>query len=150
VNAPNYLGLTSDLVGFWSFDGKTVVGMRTYDQSGQGNHGTLTGSNGVPVRTAGKLGQALQFDGVDDDVDEGSGTSLDNITTKTISAWIKPDSVNAVQWGTIVAKQDNAFGTTIWDFALVGASSNYLRFVQGYNLSDNEWSTVVLDVGHFE
>jgi hypothetical protein len=61
VHRPLYLGLERGLVGYWSFNGSTVVGTRAYDESGQGNDGTLTGANGVPVRTAGKLGQAVDL-----------------------------------------------------------------------------------------
>jgi hypothetical protein len=65
INAPKYLGLHQGLVGFWNFDGPSVSGVHAYDMSGNGNRGTLTG----PTRTIGKLGQALQFDGVNDYVD---------------------------------------------------------------------------------
>ena len=71
VNRTLYLGLTNDLVGHWTFDGPHMGGAGTTatDISGQGNHGTLT--NG-PVRAAGKLGQALEFDGGNDYVSVGS------------------------------------------------------------------------------
>src|SRR5918994_74926 len=70
LHAPRYLGLERGLVGFWSFDGKTVAGVHSYDASGNGNRGTLTPTGGTgPVRAAGKIGQGLEFDGVDDSVD---------------------------------------------------------------------------------
>ena len=64
INRTLYLGLTSGLVGHWTFDGKDMGGAGTTaaDVSGQNNHGTLT--NG-PVRAIGKLGQGSGFWGVD-------------------------------------------------------------------------------------
>ena len=63
VNAPKGFGLSTGLVGHWTFDGKNMGGAGTTatDISGQGNHGTLT--NG-PVRAIGKIGQVLSFDEV--------------------------------------------------------------------------------------
>jgi Concanavalin A-like lectin/glucanases superfamily len=87
ISRPLYLGLEQGLVGYWSFEGKTISGTRVFDASGNGNYGTMT--NG-PTLVNGKLGQALQFDGSDDSVLIGDSTSLDTLTTNfTLSAWIK-------------------------------------------------------------
>lgn len=51
--------LTSGLVGYWTFDGKNMTATQATDIAG-GNTGTLTG--GV-TKVAGKIGQALKFDG---------------------------------------------------------------------------------------
>ena len=85
IQRPNYTGLNNGLVGFWSFDEKDMAGVKSYDRSGQGNDGTLT--NG-PVRTFGKIGQALSFDGSSAYVSAGNVTS----NLKSISFWVKPDS----------------------------------------------------------
>jgi hypothetical protein len=112
---PQYLGLERGLVGFWSFDGKTVVGTRVYDQSGQGNHGTLTGSNGRPVRTIGKLGQGLSFDGVDDYVNVTDKAVFDfaNSGQYTWSVWMNSDNFTA-----------NGGYPTLW--SQTESSGNYL------------------------
>ena len=62
INAGN---ISQGLVGFWSFSENKISGTTVADESGQGNNGTLT--NG-PTRQIGKIGQALSFDGVDDEV----------------------------------------------------------------------------------
>ena len=73
INRPLAIGLNQGLVGHWTFDQKDMKSNNlAYDVSGQGNTGTLT--NG-PVRAIGRIGQALNFDGVDDRVGVGSGAS---------------------------------------------------------------------------
>ena len=59
INRPLYIGLTDGLVGYWSFNSADIAADTAYDRSGNANNGTLT--NG-PVRTEGKIGQALSFD----------------------------------------------------------------------------------------
>ena len=81
--------LTQGLVGYWSLDEGN--GQTANDSSGNGNNGTLT--NG-PKWTTGKNIGALDFDGTNDYVDLGSGSSLDITSTLTLSAWIKPDVVS--------------------------------------------------------
>jgi hypothetical protein len=53
------------LVGRWTLDG------RAFDSSGQGNNGTVTGA----LYTNGKGSPGLWFDGTDDKVDCGTGTT---------------------------------------------------------------------------
>src|SRR3990167_283101 len=91
---------TSGLVGYWNFDegsGATVA-----DSSGNGNTGTLT--NG-PTWTTGKIGQALSFDGSNDYVDAGTGSSLNLASSLTVSAWIKPDTFGGGSYGRIIDKR---------------------------------------------
>jgi len=80
--------LTSGLVGYWTFDGPDLSGATATDRSGQGNNGTLNG----PVRTVGKLGQALQFDGSGDfiTIPHQAALNFSDATSQfTISAWVK-------------------------------------------------------------
>jgi hypothetical protein len=65
--------LAKGLVGWWNFDGNTISGTRVFDASGTGNYGTMT--NG-PTLVNGKLGQAMQFYGVNDYVDFGDPSVL--------------------------------------------------------------------------
>lgn len=59
------------------------------DGSGSGNHGIAVGA---PTYSAvGKIGTALQFDGVDDAVDCGDDASLDLTGDLTLEAWIGED-----------------------------------------------------------
>ncbi len=66
LQRPLYFGLNQGLVGYWSFDAPDMAGVAAYDRSGNNNNGTLT--NG-PVKTIGKIGQGMSFDGVNDWID---------------------------------------------------------------------------------
>ncbi len=102
LNAPQNDLNTNGLVGLWSFNGDDIAGTTAYDRSGQGNNGTLT--NG-PVKTDGKVGQALSFDGTDDYVNVGTtSTAFDFATNLSGSAWIKTSSNSE----TVVAYNGNS------------------------------------------
>jgi hypothetical protein len=96
IQRPVYVGLTEGLVGFWSFDGQDTsytAGQKIIanDTSGNNNHGQNQGT-AVPIPVQGKLGQALQFDGVDDYVDmEDSYQFILQNTPFTFSAWVYLD-----------------------------------------------------------
>lgn len=85
-------------VGEWLMDENTGTST-TYDTSGNGNHstlGTIDESQWVP----GKVGSALDFDGVDDYIIvPQDGTSHNELTT---SKWFKADTVSGTvgffQW----------------------------------------------------
>lgn len=80
----------SDLVGYWSFNGSdSIIEDTAIDTSGEGNNGTITGA----VAVAGKIGQALSFDGTNDYVNCGKDLSLSFTGNYTLSAWIKPATI---------------------------------------------------------
>jgi len=82
----------SGLVGYWTFDEGT--GTIAYDLSGYGNNGSLYNFNWTATSgwTTGKISGALNFDGVDDRVDCGNGTSLNIANGITIEAWVNTNS----------------------------------------------------------
>ena len=94
IKLPSSLGLATNLQGYWTFDGADMYesGTVAADKSGNGNNGTLT--NG-PQTTLGKIGQALKFDGVDDNVSLGNYSVLDGSTYASWSFWVKPDAIQA-------------------------------------------------------
>lgn len=76
------------LAAHWRFD--ESAGTTAADASGNNNAGTL--SNG-PVWAAGKVGGALTFDGVDDQVNVPHAASLNpGAGSLTLAAWIKTSS----------------------------------------------------------
>ena len=80
-------GTDSGLVGYWKFDER--AGTTACDSSGKGNTGTLV--NG-PLWAVGKVGGALYFDGVDDNITIADSNSLDVSSSFTLSAWVNPAS----------------------------------------------------------
>ena len=79
------------LVGYWSFDRDDVAGDRAIDRSGRGHDGVI--HKALPV--AGKIGQALKFDGLKSYVD------VDGLILRSpelsVSLWIKKDTVSGVR-----------------------------------------------------
>ena len=82
----------SGLVGYWNFDGTGSIapaqtaGLR--DGSGRGNHGTASNANATGMAfVPGRVGNAVTFDGVDDDVRIGIGTHYFPLPRFTICSW---------------------------------------------------------------
>src|SRR3989338_11541268 len=84
--------LNQGLVGLWTFDAPDMEGVAAYDHSGNNNNGTLT--NGVK-KAIGKIGQALNFDGVNDYV---GNINFGSISTSqlTQSYWIKKTEFSGI------------------------------------------------------
>jgi len=120
---------SQNLVAHWSFDEGT--GGAAFDSSGNGYHGTLV--NG-PVWGAGRIGGALDLNGVNDYVDAGSPAALDDLGVKTIAAWINRKDIINSQY---IALKGYTGGQGGWEFyarrSTGGVSANRL----GYN---HEWS----------
>jgi parallel beta-helix repeat protein len=87
ANTVSPVPVDTGLVAHWKFDeGK---GTAAADSSGNGNKGALIGR---PVWTTGKIGNALSFDGINDNVTVADSNSLDLTSSFTLSAWVNPAS----------------------------------------------------------
>jgi hypothetical protein len=76
------------------------------DSSGQGNTGHVINMSTSSSPVAGKMGQALNFDGTNSYIDAGSPSSLDDIvlgTPTAFSFWIYPTAQDNI----IMGKNDN-------------------------------------------
>ncbi|MEK9154507.1 MAG: LamG-like jellyroll fold domain-containing protein [Patescibacteria group bacterium] len=90
--------LPSNLIGYWNFDeGSGLIA----NDSSSNNSGTLT--NG-PTWTTGKVNGAINFDGVNDMVDLGSPTIMDNLDPFTITMWILPNTLGGSSSGRLFNK----------------------------------------------
>ena len=76
-------------VGYWKLDDKT--GTTTIDSSGNGINGTL---NDGPVWINGKYGNAVSFDGGNDDISLTS-SQLEISSSITVEAWVYPEDTGA-------------------------------------------------------
>ena len=90
ANATTLQAVTNDPVGEWKFEENT--GTTASDTSGNSNSGTLSGT-AVPNWVQGRVGNALQFDGLGSYVAVPDSDSLDCTTALSIEAWVKTDVV---------------------------------------------------------
>jgi parallel beta-helix repeat protein len=84
------------LVAEWHFDEGS--GSVVHDSSRCGNDGAIHGATWVD----GRIGQALEFGGMNDYVEVPHSTSLDITDEITLEAWIKPNIIN--NYHTILSK----------------------------------------------
>jgi len=86
--------LKRGLVGWWTFDGKNTHWdtATTDDLSGNGNTGALISMSTSSTPIAGKIGQALKFDGVNDGVSTPYDIGTGDIS---VCAWINPTDLSA-------------------------------------------------------
>ena len=120
---PSNLGL----VGYWSMNENT--GTVAGDSSGNNNRGILTND---PTWVDGKRGKAINFDGSNDYVNAGSGSSLDNLPAITFSAWIYP---RAQGTRLFVTNRGNPESSG-WRFAFDSATAGSMRFTVDYSTTD--------------
>ena len=129
--------LSYGLVGHWTFDGRDMPQGQVSDRSGQGNHGSQDNMATSTSYSRGIIGQALQFDGANDNINVGSASSLDNIFQfgGTLSLWIKPSSCGEGNEGVMVKKSD-------WDITVCASGGRRLRFYANFSGgSDGEWNS---------
>ena len=80
--------VTDGLVSYWTFDEKDITENTVKDVWGK-NNGTIVGD---PKVVAGKVGDALEFDGSDDYVNlTNLGDFGSKVGTSTFEAWVKTD-----------------------------------------------------------
>jgi len=129
--------------GVWDSDYGAVWHLNDdfLDSSSNNNNGTNSGS----TNTVGKMANAQDFDGVDDDIDTGSGSSMDNIFNNggTISAWIYPTGWGEGNFGRIIDKSTATDGSNGWGFCIDndGFPNQHLLFFRDFSISRGLWYT---------
>jgi hypothetical protein len=119
--------ITAGRRGHWKFHEGS--GTTAADNSGNVNTGTISGATWT---TAGKIDFALNFDGVDDVVNTGSGATLDDLREMTISAWIRPNTLGEGSLGRIVQKGAGVAA----GFRFLLQANNALSFAVDYTTTD--------------
>ncbi len=135
---------TNGLVGFWSFNGPDTTATTATDVSGSSN--TLTFSGGV-VKSAGKVGQALSFDG---------SSGYLHITTfsgppssrMTLCTWMKTPGTGATQFILNINRNPgNIVNEGIWQININGKLHfwDYTGSAYGFVDPGTESNTAVTD-----
>ncbi len=111
-------------------------GLIATDASGNSNNGTLV--NG-PTWTTGKVNGALDFDGIDDYVDAGSDTSIDNIFDNggTIAAWVYPRT--STNWLIRIADKSGLN----WEIDLTNENGGqrFVSLCRSFSIGEGCWKT---------
>ncbi|MFZ3077096.1 MAG: LamG domain-containing protein [Candidatus Aenigmatarchaeota archaeon] len=132
------------LAGSWNFDEGS--GTKAYDNSGNGNIGTLLPAGSEPTWTTGKFGEGLQFDGADDYVDAGNASILNITDTITIGTWI---NIQAITGDDKILMKGSWWGPyTIW----IRESPRVLYFIVGNSsssYSSPSWSIPSLSTWYY-
>ena len=115
----------SGLILLWSFNGDDTSSTTATDRSTTGANGTLTGS---PTITAGRSGQALNFDGTDDYVTVADNNTLDAGDTAdlTITGWFNRDTFTTDD--TVIAKRNGIISTDTGYLAYIDDATDQIIF----------------------
>jgi hypothetical protein len=147
--SPNAVQATTaspNLVGYWTFnalDTSWITGT-TLDKSGSGNTGNLINMSTTSSPVAGKVGQALNFNGTNQSVVIGSFTPANAIT---FSAWVKFTSLPSSGTGVeMIASAGSTAGVEGTDFSAVN-SSGVMQIRLGINNNSTaqyrQWAVTV-------
>jgi hypothetical protein len=105
------------LAAHWSLD--EGQGTIAHDTSGNDLHGTLVGDPQW-VESLPGLGQALDFDGIDDHVDCGNSPVFNMTEQMTAAAWVNITSLSG-EWAGVVAKGNGL----AWRLSTVGSEPRF-------------------------
>ncbi len=144
---------TNGLVLLQTFNGQDMdwgsTTAEALDRSGQGNNGDVK-NGAAPV--IGEVGQALQFDGVDDYVEVPDSASLDSPATTqalTISVWEYLKAYPPTETY-LVSKDYNFYEFRIFSSGelrlYLGDGTSYTSYNSGYIVPLNEWHHLAVTV----
>lgn len=145
----------SNTKGTWHLkENPTGTAPQMKDSTSSAYNGTSGGSQVAGDSQAGKIANALNFDGSNDVVDAGSAANINNLTNNfTVSAWVKPAALSGVQrvigssrtttnngWGFGPNGTDLRFTTYLvkdYDLASVGLATNTWQKIDAVMSSNN-------------
>jgi hypothetical protein len=110
-----------------------------HDKSGNGHHGTITGTTSIPDRF-GKRKRALMFNGDTDRINCGNPAEFNFAGPFTLSAWVKPNGDKVDTY--IVAKYDFDFNTFIGTPHSYGMGNADFLFPYGFVGGDFGYSDI--------
>jgi len=113
--------LNTGLVGYWAMD--EGAGNKAYDQSGNRNTGTASGS---PTWADGKLGKALSFNGSGDYVYIADPFHVNQLTV-SVWIWRDPADSGGGNWPPFVSK----WGGSQYEWTIGMQSGNYAFWIGG-------------------
>jgi hypothetical protein len=150
--------LGRNLVGHWTFDGGDVrwssetTGV-AYDVSGNANTGTLTNMSRSSDVAIGKLGQALNFDEINNFVSVPNHSSLNFGTLQnfSVAAWLKARPIAGAYASVAGKKLSRATNRPGYLLSFEGVLSAYIgdgvndiSLFSNSSIDDNSWHYVVL------
>src|SRR3989344_985239 len=148
VNKIEPVRLNQGLVGDWSFDGNTLYN-NVADLSGSGNHGLLQPVTATSsMKVAGKLGQALKFNGSSTYLEHGDVLDI-GLSNWSVAVWVKTADKTTSYTG-IVQKADSSADDGRWALVLNNqkaqavfdtGSSNVVT--SNTSISDGKWHYIV-------
>jgi hypothetical protein len=150
ISTTDKTGVSSGLIGHWTFDGPEITTSTSTDASGQGKNGTITGTF---TAAAGRLGQAFRFNGVNTYIDANDLAMSNFANGFTWSMWIKTSSFNGT-WGWPISASQ---GAGVYSYFQCGkiANTGNVRFdtgnftsntnldTTGKNIADGAWHHLV-------
>jgi chitodextrinase/glucose/arabinose dehydrogenase len=134
--------LAADPLAAYAFN--ETSGTTTADATGHGLTGTLTSG---PVFAAGKNGNGIRFDGVNDYVNLGNPTALRLTGSMTISAWINSSAFPSDDAAIVSKRSGSGFqldttvdtGTRTIGFKLTGSGGEQMFRYGATTLQPNTW-----------
>ncbi|MFX0181867.1 MAG: DUF2341 domain-containing protein, partial [Candidatus Hodarchaeota archaeon] len=113
------------------------------DSTSNNNDGTNYQSDDVSAHIA----DGQDFDGIDDYINVGSGSSIDNVFNggASISVWIYPEGWGGGEYGRILDKSTNTLGYDGWSMTVDGeaspAANHHLLFFRDFQTERGLWYT---------
>ena len=143
-NGTNFTVLNDSVVAYYNLDNVGALGEATgnvYDITDKGNNCTNSGS----IVVAGQYGNARDFDGGNDELDCGSGSSIDNIFIGggSFSMWFNPDSDGEGSQGRILHKRADTSSGWLLDGRNEAGGNLRLLFLRDFSTTDGGWQTAV-------
>lgn len=132
---------STSVVGYWNLD--ETSGAVAADSSSSHLNGTLI--NG-PVWTAGKIGNSLDFDGVNDEIDLGTPAALQLTGAMSAAAWIYVDSFSSD--GRIISKEYGA-NSRSWSLNVKSGGKGVFQIATGGSSSITVETAGTLPVGQW-